>query len=199
MHDPSCWYVQALFNDRIAQLVYTFPEDATTASGTPFWSAPKRFPTPVSFTASDGSHARVIQAAALLKAEVHGLPQPAWALDLQQVRPCRLACDPVTWRRCVAQVSKHSLAAVLWLPFSVQHNSVVNKPVQVAEAAGQVPVAEFQPQQGVHIETDPTKTDKAGSGDDASIIDGMVAQLRVRPTASEAVHVLKGARCWIPA
>ena len=66
--------------------------------------------------------------------------------------------------------------------------------MQVAEAAGQVPVAEFQPQQGVHIETDPTKTDKAGSGDDASIIDGMVAQLRVIPTASEADHVLTGVR-----
>ena len=60
-----------------------------------------------------------------------------------------------------------------------------------------MPVAEFQPQQGVHIETDPTKTDKAGSGDDASIIDGMVAQLRVSPTAAEAVHVLKRARCWL--
>ena len=46
-------------------------------------------------------------------------------------------------------------------------------------------MAEFQPQQGVHIETDPTKTDKAGSGDDASIIDGMVAQLRVSTIASD--------------
>ena len=105
--------MQALFNDRIAQLVYTFPEDATTASGTPFWSAPKRFPTPVSFTASDGSHARVIQAAALLKAEVHGLPQPAWAFDLQQVRSSRLVRISH-----VAEIHgpSHTLAAVLLLP-----------------------------------------------------------------------------------
>ena len=105
MHNLPFWCEQALFNDRIAQLVYTFPEDATTASGTPFWSAPKRFPTPVSFTASDGSHARVIQAAALLKAEVHGLPQPAWAFDLQQVRSCRLGCVSVMWQRFVARIT----------------------------------------------------------------------------------------------
>ena len=60
-----------------------------------------------------------------------------------------------------------------------------------------MPVAEFQPQQGVHIETDPTKTDKAGSGDDASIIDGMAAQLRVSPTATEGVCVVMGAWCWL--
>ena len=120
MHNLPLWRVQALFNDRIAQLVYTFPEDATTASGTPFWSAPKRFPTPVSFTASDGSHARVIQAAALLKAEVHGLPQPAWAFDLQQVGSCRFVCSS-TRQGCTAKVSSHTPATALLLPSPVQH------------------------------------------------------------------------------
>jgi Ubiquitin-activating enzyme active site len=43
------------FHDRIAQLVYTFPEDSVTSTGAPFWSAPKRFPHPLSFDASDAS------------------------------------------------------------------------------------------------------------------------------------------------
>lgn len=46
---------QVQFHDRIAQLVYTFPEDSVTSTGAPFWSAPKRFPHPLIFDASDSS------------------------------------------------------------------------------------------------------------------------------------------------
>lgn len=35
--------LQQQFHDRIAQLVYTFPEDAVTSTGSLFWSAPKRY------------------------------------------------------------------------------------------------------------------------------------------------------------
>ena len=31
---------QEVFHDKIAQLTYTFPEDAVTSTGSPFWSAP---------------------------------------------------------------------------------------------------------------------------------------------------------------
>ncbi|GBG00467.1 ubiquitin-activating enzyme E1, partial [Raphidocelis subcapitata] len=52
---------QDYFHDRIAQLTFTFPEDATTSTGAPFWSAPKRFPTALKFDAADPAHAAFVQ------------------------------------------------------------------------------------------------------------------------------------------
>lgn len=46
---------------RIGQLVFTFPEDATTSTGAPFWSAPKRFPSVLQFDAADPTHASFVQ------------------------------------------------------------------------------------------------------------------------------------------
>ena len=74
---------QSQFHDRIRQLTYTFPEDAKTSTGALFWSAPKRFPTALDFDVADGSHASFVQAAAILKAEVHGIDVPSWAGDAQ--------------------------------------------------------------------------------------------------------------------
>jgi hypothetical protein len=140
---------QDFFHDRIAQLVYTFPEDAATSTGArggvtwwrrggvvvcfrglgsaglpgaaagalpagsgpphptpphptpphptpphptpphpagaPFWSAPKRFPHVLKFDAADPTHASLVQAGAILKAEVHGVERPAWAGDVARV------------------------------------------------------------------------------------------------------------------
>eukprot|EP00884_Botryococcus_braunii_P010809 jgi/Botrbrau1/1972/Bobra.0052s0015.1 len=76
---------QTNFYDRIAQLTYTFPEDAVTSTGALFWSAPKRFPRPVVFSPEDPSHASFMQAAAILRAEVFGIPRPDWAADAQKV------------------------------------------------------------------------------------------------------------------
>jgi hypothetical protein len=53
--------LQDYFHDRIAQLTFTFPEDAITSTGAPFWSAPKRFPRPVKFDAADPAHASYVQ------------------------------------------------------------------------------------------------------------------------------------------
>lgn len=69
---------QEYFHDRIAQLIYTFPEDALTSSGTPFWSPPKRFPRPLTFDKSDTSHMMFVRSLANLKAEVSGIERPAW-------------------------------------------------------------------------------------------------------------------------
>ncbi|WCJ28001.1 ubiquitin-activating enzyme 1 [Euphorbia peplus] len=66
------------FVNRVKQLTFTFPEDATTSNGTPFWSAPKRFPRPVQFSTDDVSHLQFIMAAAILRAEVFGIPIPDW-------------------------------------------------------------------------------------------------------------------------
>ena len=78
--------MQFQFHERIAQLVYTFPEDATTSTGALFWSAPKRFPQPLIFNPADPSHVAFAQAGAILKAQVHSITIPAWGSDLDKVR-----------------------------------------------------------------------------------------------------------------
>ena len=72
---------QEAFHDKIAQLTFTFPEDAVTSTGSPFWSAPKRFPKVVDFSSSDVAHLALTRALANLKAEVHGVERPEWAAD----------------------------------------------------------------------------------------------------------------------
>lgn len=57
-------------------MTYTFPEDAATSSGTPFWSAPKRFPRPLEFSNKDLSHIYFAMSAAILRAETFGIPIP---------------------------------------------------------------------------------------------------------------------------
>ncbi len=77
--------MQSQFHDRIAQLVYTFPEDAVTSTGSLFWSAPKRFPRAVNFDAADPTHAAYAQSAAILRAEVYGIALPPWASSAEKV------------------------------------------------------------------------------------------------------------------
>ena len=60
------------------QLTFTFPEDATTSNGTPFWSAPKRFPRPLKFSSDDPSHLYFVMAGSILRAETFGIPIPEW-------------------------------------------------------------------------------------------------------------------------
>lgn len=67
------------FANRVKQLIYTFPEDAATSTGAPFWSAPKRFPQPLEFSASDPAHLHFVMAAAILRAETFGITVPDWA------------------------------------------------------------------------------------------------------------------------
>ncbi|CAA7026809.1 unnamed protein product [Microthlaspi erraticum] len=67
------------FVNRVKQLIYTFPEDANTSTGAPFWSAPKRFPRPLQFSSTDLSHINFVMAAAILRAETFGIPTPEWA------------------------------------------------------------------------------------------------------------------------
>lgn len=86
------------FHDRIAQLVYTFPEDAPTSTGALFWSAPKRFPRALEWSAADASHVAFVQAAALLRAEVFGITPPAWAQDPAKVILPLAAPAAVLWR-----------------------------------------------------------------------------------------------------
>ncbi|XP_017241732.1 ubiquitin-activating enzyme E1 1 [Daucus carota subsp. sativus] len=66
------------FSDRVKQLIFTFPEDAPTSTGAPFWSAPKRFPQPLQFSTSDPSNLHFVMAASILRAETFGISVPDW-------------------------------------------------------------------------------------------------------------------------
>jgi ubiquitin-activating enzyme E1 len=61
------------FNNNIQQLIYTFPKDSVTATGTPFWSGPKRAPSPLQFNSSNSEHMMFIKAAANLHAFNYGI------------------------------------------------------------------------------------------------------------------------------
>lgn len=64
---------EEMYNNTIQQLLYNFPRDMVTASGTPFWSGPKRAPTPIQFDANDPLHLEFIVSAANLRAAMYGL------------------------------------------------------------------------------------------------------------------------------
>ncbi|KAF9387292.1 SPS-sensor component ptr3 [Podila verticillata] len=61
------------FNNNIQQLLFNFPKDSVTSTGTLFWSAPKRPPTLLEFDINDPSHMEFIIAAANLHAFNYGL------------------------------------------------------------------------------------------------------------------------------
>jgi len=64
---------EELFHNTIAQLLYNFPLDMVTSNGNPFWSGPKRPPTPLRFSSDEPLHMDFIVAAANLRAFNYGL------------------------------------------------------------------------------------------------------------------------------
>ncbi|KAG6455670.1 hypothetical protein O3G_MSEX009330 [Manduca sexta] len=62
------------YANQIKQLLFNFPPDQQTTSGAPFWSGPKRCPSPLEFDPNDELHLDYIVAAANLKAHVYGIP-----------------------------------------------------------------------------------------------------------------------------
>ncbi|KAI9292924.1 ubiquitin-activating enzyme E1 [Neoconidiobolus thromboides FSU 785] len=59
---------EELYNNTIQQLLFTFPKDTVTSSGTLFWSGPKRAPKPIKFDVNDPLHLEFIIATANLRA-----------------------------------------------------------------------------------------------------------------------------------
>lgn len=64
---------QEYFYNQTAQLLYNFPPDQLTSSGAPFWSGPKRCPTPIKFDPSIDMHLDFVVAGANLRAFNYGL------------------------------------------------------------------------------------------------------------------------------
>ena len=64
---------EELYNNSIQQLLHNFPLDMLTSSGAPFWSGPKRPPTPLAFDSTSELHIDFILAAANLRAFNYGL------------------------------------------------------------------------------------------------------------------------------
>lgn len=63
------------FNHEIKQLLYNFPHDAKTSTGEPFWSGPKRAPTPLKFDVNNKDHLDFIIGGANLLAYIYGLKE----------------------------------------------------------------------------------------------------------------------------
>jgi len=65
------------FVNKIVELTFNFPKDSVSKSGKPFWSPPKRFPTPVEFNSEDPMHMLYVMAGANLKASTFQIARPS--------------------------------------------------------------------------------------------------------------------------
>ncbi|KAL3442440.1 hypothetical protein BJX65DRAFT_312893 [Aspergillus insuetus] len=72
---------EAQYNNAIQQLLYNFPKDSTTSTGQPFWSGPKRAPTPLKFDSSNPTHLGFIIAGANLHGFNYGIKNPGLDKD----------------------------------------------------------------------------------------------------------------------
>ncbi|PHH82501.1 hypothetical protein CDD82_5755 [Ophiocordyceps australis] len=78
------------FSNKIQQLLYNFPKNSTTSSGTPFWSGPKRAPDALKFDVNNQTHFGFIVAAANLHAfnfniKSPGLDRSIYTRELENV------------------------------------------------------------------------------------------------------------------
>ena len=70
------------YNNAIQQLLYNFPKDSASSSGTPFWSGPKRAPDPLKFDPKNPTHFGFIVAAANLHAFNYNINTKGISKDL---------------------------------------------------------------------------------------------------------------------
>ncbi|KAI8819476.1 uncharacterized protein EV422DRAFT_534882 [Fimicolochytrium jonesii] len=64
---------EELYSNQIKQLLFNFPKDAVTSTGTPFWSGPKRAPDAVTFDPENSLHLDFIITGANLHAFNYGI------------------------------------------------------------------------------------------------------------------------------
>jgi len=67
---------EEMFSNSIKQLLHTFPLDKTTTTGQPFWSGPKKPPTPIDFDLDHPTHMTFVTAAAIQRAKIYGVEIP---------------------------------------------------------------------------------------------------------------------------
>lgn len=65
-----------LFANTIRQLLHNFPLDSVTSSGTPFWSGPKRAPTPLVYDPTNPLHISFVLSGAQLRAFIYNIAVP---------------------------------------------------------------------------------------------------------------------------
>ncbi|KIH93019.1 ubiquitin-activating enzyme E1 [Sporothrix brasiliensis 5110] len=87
------------YNNAIQQLLYNFPKDSVTSSGTPFWSGPKRAPDPVKFDATNPTHFSFLVSATNLHAfnyniNVQGKDKSEYLAALENVIVPDFSPDP---------------------------------------------------------------------------------------------------------
>ena len=68
---------EKLFNHDIKQLLHVYPLDAVTKDGTPFWTLPKRPPTPIVFDKDSSLHCTFINSMACLRAHMFFVDVPS--------------------------------------------------------------------------------------------------------------------------
>ncbi|EGC35357.1 hypothetical protein DICPUDRAFT_47751 [Dictyostelium purpureum] len=68
---------EKLFNHSTQQLLKNYPLDLVTKEGVPFWSSPKRPPTPLKFDENDSLHLSFIKNLSLLLAEIYNVSIPS--------------------------------------------------------------------------------------------------------------------------
>ncbi|KAL0482023.1 ubiquitin-activating enzyme E1 [Acrasis kona] len=76
---------EQLYNNQILQLLYNFPLDMTTSSGTKFWGGPKRAPTALTFDGNDQAHLDFVISAAHLRANLYNIQAPTADYDYKKV------------------------------------------------------------------------------------------------------------------
>jgi ubiquitin-activating enzyme E1 len=70
------------FNNKVQQLLYNFPKDSETSSGTLFWSGPKRAPDPLKFDPNNPTHFSFVVSAANLHAFNYNIKSPGNDKDI---------------------------------------------------------------------------------------------------------------------
>ncbi|RHY80018.1 hypothetical protein DYB26_003579 [Aphanomyces astaci] len=75
-HECIAWarlQFEAMFSNSLKQLLHNFPLDQVTTTGTPFWSGPKRPPTPLTFSTDDTVHMDFVVSVANSRARTYGI------------------------------------------------------------------------------------------------------------------------------
>ncbi|RKO93771.1 hypothetical protein BDK51DRAFT_18222 [Blyttiomyces helicus] len=130
------------YSNTIRQLLFNFPKDAVTSTGTPFWSGPKRAPEAIVFDAENPLHMDFIVTAANLHAHNFGI---------------KGRTDPEFFKSSLANVIVPEFSPKSGVKIQVQENEAA----QPAHLTDTSPIADKQELEAL-IESLPTPSSLAG-------------------------------------